>query len=178
MAKFPLSLGQRDRTKQYDKYVKPMSAEDKIVIAQKQHMKCQKLLSKAIKKIDKALSAYSKSTFADSTAITNMAATRKELFMLKEDIKIRTYENLPYSDLNEERKITERDIVGTYSNITTKMKLVIFDVTSNVLLLVSGVLAGNATLIGIGVVMGMLNGLGGYLWWTNPERRRNKKNST
>jgi len=172
--KWPLSLGQKDRTKQYDKWIKPMTAEEKITIAQKQHMKCQKLLSRAIKKIDKALSTYSKSTFADSTAITNMATTRKELFMLKEDIKIRTYENLPYVDLNEERKVEENDVMSTYKHITTKTKLVFADITAMAIVWIAGVITGNQTLLGIGAVMTMINCLGFYLWWTNPKRQKKR----
>lgn len=135
-------------------------------------MKCQKLLSKAIKKIDKALSTYSKSTFADSTAITNMAVARKDLFMLKEDIKIRTFERLPYSDLNEERKTDEKEIVGVYRSISLKQKLVIGIVLMNAVGYLVGFILGDIGTIGASIFLSMILGLAGFLWWTKPGQKK------
>ena len=120
--KWPISIGQRDRSHQYDKFVVPLSDEEKIELTQKFHMKCQKRLNKACQNIEKALKQYSRSPFGDETAISDLAKQRKKLFDLKESIKKRTFNCLPYVDLNKE-KTNDKAFLDSYPRISLRGKL-------------------------------------------------------
>ena len=97
--KWPKSLGQRDRAHQYDSYVLPLSAEDKIAETQKAHKKAQADINKAIKLLQRSIIHYTESNYGSDKAIELLGKEITRLKELKEDIKKKTYNALPYLSL-------------------------------------------------------------------------------
>ena len=122
--RWPISLGQHNRVHQWDKFVVPLSDAEKIELTQKYHMKCQKLLNKAGRCYEKALRVYSRSHFGDETVMKDLAVYRKKILVLKESIKKRTFNKLPYVDFNKE-KTKEQEFLDSYPRISMRGKLVI-----------------------------------------------------
>lgn len=100
--KWPKSLGQRDRAHQYDSYVMPLSAEEKIAETQKAHKKAQVDINKAIKLLERSIIHYTKSSYGSDKVIELIGKEIKSLKELQEDIKKKTYNALPYKELDQE----------------------------------------------------------------------------
>jgi len=173
MNKWPLSLGQINRSNQYDKYVKPLTPAEQIEMTQQEHMRCQKLLSKAMKNLDKALVRYQRSPYAVDKCISDLAKMRKIIFNLKESIKIETHKSLPYADLNEP-KTDEKKFMGSYQNISLFKRnfLILFGINSIIYIIAA--VTGDTNIWGANIIFSILLVLGLYLWWTKP--KKTKKN--
>jgi len=102
--KWPKTLGDRDRRKQYESYIKPVSAEEKITITQNAHSKTQKELSKAKRNFERAITHYFKAEYGAKEVIGKLDKTRIEICELQEEIKKLTMNALPYKDLDLERE--------------------------------------------------------------------------
>jgi hypothetical protein len=163
MVKWPMSLGQRDRTHQYDKYVIPLTPEKKIVITQRAHMATQKDLNKILKNLDKAILHYTSSHYGDPKVINRLGDARKYILEMKENIKKDTFSALPYSDLNE-RKIHEEQF-DKILYLTIDQKYLIIFVIGNGCVYLIGFLTGLLIFLGLGVIISAILGLFYYFRW-------------
>lgn len=120
MKKWPLSLGQRDRAKQYESYVKPLSPEDKIILTQQAHKQAQKDLNKVLKLLEQAINHYSESHYGSSKAIELLAKARRDILNLKERVKKETFNALPYKELKD-AEIDEKEFMDPKVSLKTKL---------------------------------------------------------
>jgi hypothetical protein len=131
--KWPKTIGDRDRINQYDSYVKPLSAEEKILLTQRAHAKTQKELNKAIKNLEHAITNYFKAQYGANNVIGILDDQRNEMMKLKEDIKKLTLNALPYKELNLERE-QEKTFMLPIKKISYKTIISIMVLLSNLLI--------------------------------------------
>ncbi|MBN2602771.1 MAG: hypothetical protein JXA91_01405 [Candidatus Thermoplasmatota archaeon] len=165
----PLSIGQRDRVHQYDKYVKPTSAEKKILMTQKYHKRCQKKISKALDNIKEAIDEYNNAWDGNPKVVPKLADMMKNLRVLKEDIMKLTYNNLPYAELDKER-IDENEVMGKYFQLSKFQKIIIFTSIGDCFVYLLGSLYQNSYIIGLGIfgMFGIILAL--YYRWISSHR--------
>ena len=162
--KWPLSIGERDRVSQYDRYVKPLSAEDKILITQRAHRECQRDLNRILKLLERAIVDYSASHYGEASVINRLGDARKYILDLKEDVKKRTYNALPYSEMNQER-IDEGEFMDSRPRLSRFQKLLVGLGVGNVLVYVAGLVLKDMNIVTIGVFYTLFFGLALYLRW-------------
>lgn len=168
--KWPKTLGDRDRTKQYDSYVKPITAEQKIVLTQKAHTKTQKELNKAIKSLETAITHYFKAQYGAKDVIGKLDHERIELLELKEEIKKMTMNALPYKDLDLERE-QEQTFMLPFERISSKTMIYL------ALILINIIIYASAFLFSIGwlYVVGIFFSISIFLSWFTPWSRNTEK---
>ena len=164
--KWPSTLGGRDRSSQYNDYVIPLSAEEKIVQTQRMHMVSQKDLNKAVKFLDKALSHYSEARFGTTKAVELLAKEKKQLLDLQEKIKQLTYNNLPYKELKE-AQINEQEFYQRRRWLTKKRGVILSVILGNLCLYASGLMLSDGNLLGLGVLYSIVTVVVAYLRWAN-----------
>lgn len=175
--KWPLSIGQRDRSRQYDAYVIPLSAEDKIIITQKAHKRTQKDLNKLLKILGQALSHYSESHYASSKAIELLAGFHKDVLNLKERVKKETFNALPYKDLRKERE-SEGEVMDSYpKRLSLKQKLIISLAGFNTVLYGYGWFY-DSNIFAIAIMFTMIVGVLFYLYLKYGNRRKKSLKSS
>jgi hypothetical protein len=169
MARWPLSIGQRDRVHQYDKYVKPTSAEKKILMTQRYHKRCQKKISNALENIKDAIDEYNKAWDGNPKVVPKLADKIKDLRKLKEDIMKLTYNNLPYAELDKD-PIDENEIMGKYFQLTKFQKIIICFSIGDSFIYLLGSLYQNSYIIGLGIfgMFGIMLAL--YYRWVSTHR--------
>lgn len=160
------SIGERDRTTQYDSWVKPIPAEEKIVITQRAHKKAQIAVYKAIKHIEHALVEYTQAPFGSDKVVEMLAKEISHLRGMQEAIKKETFNALPYKDLEQER-IDEKSFSGSRRKLSLRSKLFIAGVITNVSIYVGGYLLNNFNIIGIGGLFSLIFGGAAYFAWIN-----------
>ena len=168
--KWPKTLGDRDRTKQYDAYVKPMTAEQKIVLTQKAHAKTQRELNKSIKSLETSITNYFKAQYGAKDVIGKLDNKRIELMELKEEIKKMTLNALPYKELNLERE-QEKTFMLPIENISVKTIIYIILIIANLIVFLSAFVFA----IGWLYVIGVFITIGIFLSWFTPWSRNTEK---
>ena len=163
--KWPKTLGDRDRTKQYDSYVKPLSAEEKIILTQKAHMKSQKELTKANICIERAMNHYFKARYGAKEVISKLDGLRQEMQLMQEEIKKITMNSLPYKELNEER-IHERMFMITIPKISKKLMIYICASLINVIVYILSFLLDQSWFIAAGFLISAIIFLSLFVPWS------------
>ncbi len=169
MVRWPLSIGQRDRVHQYDKYVRPTSAEKKILMTQKYHKRCQKKISRALENIKEAIDEYNNAWDGNPKVVPKLSDMMKNIRNLKEDIMKLTYNNLPYSELDQER-VDENEALGKYFQLSKFQKIIICLSIGDCSLYLLGTFYQNSYAIGLGIfgMFGIILAL--YYRWVSSHR--------
>ena len=167
---WPKTLGDRDRTKQYDSYVKPMSAEEKILLTQKAHSKTQKELNKAVIHLEKAITHYFRAHYGAKEVIGELDKTRIGIKDLQHEIKKLTMNALPYKDLNLERE-QEKTFMLPLKAISIKTILYLCMIACNIFIYLTAFLFAVNWLYIIGIFMS----IGLFLMWFVPWSKNNDK---
>jgi hypothetical protein len=163
--KWPKTIGDRDRTKQYDSYVKPLCAEEKIVLTQKAHMRSQKELMKASICVERAINHYFKARYGAKEVISKLDGLRQEMQLMQEEIKKITMNSLPYKDLNEER-INERTFMVSLPKISKKAFMYICASVFNIIVYLCGLLLSQSWFFAGGFLISAVIFLSLYVPWS------------
>jgi len=165
MAKWPLTIGDRDRKNQYKNYVEPLKPEEKIMITQQAHMRTQKQLDKALKHIKKALIEYMECHYTSDKAIELLAKEQKNLTQLKEKIKQITYNSLPYKEIEntQEEKTTQQ--------LSRWQKTTVTLIGINILLYIIGWTV-EKQILGIGMLYSVMLGWLLYYKWATKQKTK------
>jgi len=164
---WPKTLGDRDRTTQYDAYVKPLSAEEKIIHTQLAHSKTQKEINKAIINIEHAITCYFKAHYGAKEVIGKLDDMRFQLKDLQEEIMKLTMNALPYKDLDGERE-QEKLFMEPINKMSLKTLAYIGLILANILIFLSGYLFDMPWLY----VVGIFASFGSILYWYAPWSKR------
>ena len=168
--KWPSTLGDRDRSKQYDSYIKPLSAEDKINLTQSAHIKTQKELNKAIKNIENAINHYFKARYGAKEVIGKLDDTRTNIMNLQEEIKKLTLNALPYKELDDER-INEKMFSIPIHRISKTNLIYLIALIGNIMVYLVGLIMNASWLY----VVGFFISSGIFLSWYAPWSRKTEK---
>jgi hypothetical protein len=163
--KWPKTLGDRDRAKQHEAFVKPVSAEEKIMLTQNAHYKTQKALKKARRNIEDAITSYFKAQYGAKGVIGKLDELRITLLDLQEEIKERTMNALPYKDLNLER-INEELFMLPLKRISIKGIFYLFLLIVNMLVYISAFMTNTSWLFVIGIFLSVGIVLSWFILWS------------
>ncbi len=156
------ALGDINRKKQFESYIEPMSAEKKIAITQKAHIKAQKELNKIVKRFDKAIIHYGEARFGADEAIELLGKERKNIRRLQDNIKEATFNALPYKDLDGE-KIREETFFVKRKRISGKMIAYTSGVIANLVIYLTGHFQDNEAYYVLGIIVSAGIVLAAYL---------------
>jgi hypothetical protein len=168
--KWPKTLGDRDRAKQHEAFVKPVSAEEKIMLTQNAHYKTQKALKKARRNIECAITSYFKAQYGAKGVIGKLDELRINLIDLQEEIKKLTMNALPYKDLNLER-INEKLFMLPLKKISIKGIISIFLIILNLLLYILAFMTDTSWLYVIGIFFSGGIMLTWFIFWSKYSER-------
>lgn len=163
--KWPKTIGDRDRTKQYDSYVKPLSAEEKIMVTQTAHMKAQKELTKACINVERAINHYFKARYGAKEVINKLDVLRLDIQDKQEEIKKLTLNSLPYKDLNQER-INEELFSNPLKRISKKLWMYIIAIIINVIIYFIAFAFNQSWFYALGFLTSAIIFLSYYLPWS------------
>jgi len=168
--KWPKTLGDRDRSKQYESYVKPISAEEKIILTQNAHSKTQKELTKAKRNLERAITYYFKAQYGAKEVIGKLDKVRIEISELQEEIKKLTMNALPYKDLDFERE-NEKMFMLPLKKISLQNIIYIILTFLNLTLFISAFVFNISWLY----VIGIFFSIGIFISWFAPWSRNTEK---
>ena len=163
--KWPKTLGDRDRAKQYDSFVKPVSAEDKIILTQTAHMKAQKELTKACLNVEKAINHYFKARYGAKEVINKLDVLRLDIREKQEEIKKMTLNALPYKDLNEER-MNEELFSNPIKRISKKLWVYIIAIIINIIIYIIAFAFQQSWFYALGFLISAIIFLSYYIPWS------------
>ena len=170
------SLGERDRANQYNDFVVPLTAEEKILETQQAHKNAQKDLNKAVKLIERAIIHYTEARFGTSKVIEILAKQKDILRDAQERIKKETYNALPYKELEQER-ISEKEFIDKKPGWSLKRKLIAAGIIFNAGLYGVGYLLNDTTLLGLGGLSSLLFGGALYFSWSSRQSKTIRSSS-